>query len=196
MTTSMTETSGPIRLLGAAGILGGVALLAVFIIGIPGDVNPLRLVVYNLGAIAVAIATLRHRTPFESRLTLGVAAAVVLTNAWYLAMVVLGVGRPVSPLPDPEFRLVMFYAGLAMWLADSAFGFMALRIGHLTKWGALALAVGSLLAIVGMSHLGLTSPTDPTIFALIPQVGLVLNGVGWIVLGGDLVLGDRDGPAG
>ena len=76
-------------------------------------------------------------------------------------MVVLSVGRPALPEPDPEFRLVMFYAGLAMWLANSAFGFVALRLGGVPRWGALALAVGSLLAILGMSHLELSVADEP-----------------------------------
>jgi hypothetical protein len=85
----------------------------------------------------------------------------------------------------------VFYAGLAMWLSDAAFGFVTLRVAGLTRWGAIALGVGSLLAILGMSHLQLTSPANPTIFGPLSLIGIALNGIGWILLGGDLALRDR-----
>jgi hypothetical protein len=171
------------RILGALGILGGAVLLAAFVVPIPGPVNTLRLCLFILGAIAVVIAVQRRQAPAGSRLTLAVAAATVLANAAYLLMVVLSVGRPMPPEPDPGFRLVMFYAGLAMWLTDSAFGFVSLRLGAIARWGALALAVGSLLAILGMSHLELTSPTNPTVLGQLALAGVASNGIGWILLG-------------
>ena len=54
--------------------------------------------------------------------------------------------------------------------------------------GALALAIGSTLAILGMDRLELTSEANPTIFGPIGLIGVALNGVGWILLGLDLVL--------
>ena len=193
MTSFLTASpSVPTRVLGAVGILGGVVLLAAFVVGIPGDLNALRLVLFNLGAIAVTIAVQRRHAETGSRVAWLVASAAVLANAWYLVMVVLSIGRPVPPAPDPDFRLVMFYAGLAMWLADSAFGFVALRLGLVTRWGALALAIGSLLAVLGMSHLELTSPSNPTIFGPLSLVGIALNGIGWIVLGLDVALRGRE----
>jgi hypothetical protein len=171
------------RILGALGILGGAVLLAAFVVPIPGPVNTLRLCLLILGAIAVVIAVQRRRAPAGSQLALAVAAATVLANAAYLLMVVLSVGRPMPPEPDPDFRLVMFYAGLAMWLTDSAFGFVSLRLGAIPRWGALALAVGSLLAILGMSHLELTSPTNPTVFGQLALAGVAVNRIGWILLG-------------
>ena len=177
------------RLLGAAGIVGGAFLLSAFVIGIPDGVNTLRLVLFNLGAIAVAVAVHRRQASSGIAAAAVVAAAAILANAWYLVMILLSTGRPIPPDPDPEFRLVMFYAGLAMWLADSAFGFVTLRLGAVTSWGALALAVGSLLAILGMSHLELTSPSNPTIFGPIALIGIALNGLGWILLGIDVMLG-------
>jgi hypothetical protein len=181
------------RILGSLGILGGAVLLAAFVVAIPGPVNTLRLCLFILGAIAVVIAVQRRHAPAGSRLTLAVAAATVLANAAYLLMVVLSVGRPMPPEPDPGFRLVMFYAGLAMWLTDSAFGFISLRRGAVLRLGALALAVGSLLAILGMSHLELTSPTNPTVFGPLALAGIAINGIGWILLGA-WVAGVR-GPA-
>ena len=190
MTTSIAASVVPNRVLGGLGVLGGAVLLAAFVVGVPGDINTIRLVLFNLGAIAVALASLRYR-PTTSRLVRGVTSLTVIANAWYLVMVVLSLGRPAPPLPDPEFRLVVFYAGLAMWLSDAAFGFVTLRVAGLTRWGAIALGVGSLLAILGMSHLQLTSPANPTIFGPLSLIGIALNGIGWILLGGDLALRDR-----
>ena len=191
--TSSIAAAPPLqdRALGAAGILGGAVLLAAFVVAIPGDVNTLRLVLFSLGAIAVVTAVQRRHAATGSQLALVVALAAVLANAWFLAMVVLSVGRPMPPAPDPEFRLVTFYAGLAMWLADAAFGFVSLRRELVTRWGAAALGVGSLLAILGMSHLELTSQANPTIFGPLSQLGVALNGLGWVLLGLDVVLRDR-----
>jgi len=171
------------RILGALGILGGAVLLAAFVVAIPGPINNLRLGLFVLGAIAVVFAVQRRHAPAGSRLALAVAVATVLANASYLLMTVLSVGRPLPPEPDPGFRLVMFYAGLAMWLTDSAFGFVSLRLGVVPRWGALALAVGSLFAILGISHLQLTSPTNPTVFGQLALAGVAVNGIGWILLG-------------
>ena len=192
MTSSLVAApSLPNRALGAAGILGGVVLLAAFVVAIPGDMNTLRLVLFNLGAIAVVTAVQRRHGATGSQTALVVASAAVLANAWYLVMVVLSVGRPTPPSPDPDFRLVMFYAGLAMWLADAAFGFVSLRLGLVTRWGALALGLGSLLAILGMSHLELTSPANPTVFGPLSLFGVALNGLGWVLLGLDVALRGR-----
>lgn len=192
MTSSLAAApSLPNRSRGAAGVLGGVVLLAAFVVAIPVEVNTLRLVLFNLGAIAVVTAVQRRPAAMGSRPVFFVASAAVLANAWYLVMVVQSVGRPIPPAPDPDFRLVMLYAGLAMWLTDAAFGSMSLRLGLVTRWGALALTVGSLLAILGMSHLELTSPANPTAFGPLSLFGIALNGLGWVLLGLDIALRGR-----
>jgi hypothetical protein len=141
--------------------------------------------------MAVVVAAHGRQASIGSRLAGLVASAAVLANAWYLVMILLSIGRPVPPEPDPTFRLVMFYAGFAMWATDSAFGFVALRLGVVTRWGALALAIGSLLAILGMSHLELTSVANPTIFGPLSLIGIALNGLGWILLGIDVATRGR-----
>ena len=182
------------RILGTAGILGGAVLLAAFVLDIPGSVNVLRLGLFNLGAIAVVVAVHRRQARPGSALDRLVATAAVFANGWYLVMVLLSVGRPMPPEPDPDFRLVMFYAGLSMWLADSAFGFVTLRHRGVLRWGALALAVGSLLAILGMDRLELTSPANPTIVGAVALIGVAMNGIGWILLGATIVGGRRSAP--
>jgi len=190
--TAMTvpTPSGPVRALGVLGILGGAVLLVAFlpVQVFDGSTNLIRLLLYCLGAAAVAVAVQGRAAP-ASRLGRVVAAAVVAANLWYVVMIVLGTGRPQLPEPDPEFRRIAFVAGLAMWLADSAFGWVTLRLRTADRLGAIALAVGSLLAILGMSHLELTSSQHPTIFGPISLVGIALNGLGWILLGLDVALG-------
>ncbi len=181
------------RLLGILGILGGLVLVAAFLPNVSWgpELNNLRLVLFNAGAIAIAIAVHRRQAAVSRRLSLTVAIAVILANAWYIAMVVLGVGRPQFPAPDPEFRLVMFYAGGAMWLTDAAFGFVAWRLRAVTRWGALTLAIGSLLAFLGMDRLELIRGDLAWLITPVALAGVALNGAGWILLGIDVAFRRR-----
>jgi hypothetical protein len=179
------------RLLGAAGIVGGVVLLAAFVVEVPTGLRTPRLMLYFLGAIAVVVAVHRRQATPGDRLSTVVAAVAILANASYPVIYVVSLGRPIR---DDGFALVFFWAAVAWWLADAAFGFVALRRGAVTRWGALALGVGSLLAILGMSQLGLTTPTNPTIVAPIAMIGVALNGVGLILLGIDVMLGGAAVP--
>lgn len=181
--------SASARLLGLAGILGGAVLLAAFLVEIPPGLNDARLVIFSLGAIAVVVAVDR-RQPAASPTVFRVAIiAAVVANAWHLSMVVLSIGRT-NPFAG-DFGLVSFYAALAMWLADAAFGAAAFRSGAASRWGPLALAIGSVLAIDGMDRLGLTSVANPTIFGPLALTGVALNGLGWILLGLDIASGGR-----
>lgn len=175
------------RMLGAAGIVGGTFLLAAFVIEIPTGLRTVRLLLYFLGAIAVVVAVHRRQAPSGDRLPTAAAAAAILANIWYPVMYVVSLGRPIA---DDVFGLLFVFAALAWWLADAAFGFVTLRLGAVTRWGALALGVGSLLAILGMSQLQLTTQANPTIFAPIAMIGVALNGVAWILLGLDVMLGE------
>ena len=133
------------RLLGAAGIVGGAVLLAAYVVEIPNNANIVRLVLYFLGSIAVVVGVHRRQVS-RPRLSTVVASAAIIANVWYPAWMLLSIGRPIR---HDEFGQVYLYAALAWWLADAAFGFVALRLGAVTRWGALALGVGSLLAILG-----------------------------------------------
>ena len=115
------------------------------------------------------------------RLALAGTIPVVVANAWYIAWILLAIGRE-RPFAG-DFGLVGFWAGLALWLADAWFGIIALRLGVLWRWAAVALVVGSLLAILGMDRLGLTSAANPTVFRPIALAGIALNGIAWVLLG-------------
>lgn len=173
------------RALGLVGILGGAVLLAAFLPFIPwgSDLFNLRLVLFNAGAIAIVFAVHRRQAVIWRRLSLAAAVPAILANAWYLVMVILFIGRPQFPEPDPEFRPIFFYAALAMWLTDAGFGFVALRLGAVSRWAALALAVGSVLAFTGIDRLELVAGDFGWIVRPLALAGIALNGIGWILLG-------------
>ena len=162
------------RVLGIAGIVGGAVLLTAFVIDVPSGLNAMRIALFNLGAIAVVIAVLRRSVP-ASLLAIGVGVVVILVNALYGFMALADI-HAVAPL----------WAGVALWLTTALFGLNIVREGGLTRWGALALAVGSVLAVTGIDRLGLVSATSPTVFNTLAQVGIVTVGLGWVVLGIDV----------
>ncbi|MDP9483031.1 MAG: hypothetical protein M3P84_07395 [Chloroflexota bacterium] len=181
------------RVLGLAGILGGAVLLAAFVVDISPDLNSLRLVLFNAGAMAIVVAVHRRQASAAPALALLGAVSAFAANAWYLAMVVFATGRE-HPFAG-DYGLVFFAAALTMWLADAVFGLVTLRLGVVSRWGALALAIGSVLAVTGIDRLALTSPAHPTIFGPIALTGVALNGIGWILLGLDLATHGRASEA-
>ncbi len=166
-------------------------LLAAFIVDIDPGLNITRLVLFNVGAVAIVVAVYRRQGAIAPSLALIGAIPTLLANAWYLAMVALAAERA-RPFAG-DFGFAFFLAGAAMWLTDALFGFVALRLGVVERWGALALAIGSVLAFTGMDRLALSPPDNPTIFGPLALAGIALNGFGWIVLGIDIAA--RDGAS-
>lgn len=167
------------RLLGIVGILGGAALLVAFLpFAIAQDLAALRIVLFNVGAFAIVIAVHRRQAAVLPVLALLAAGPALVANAFYAAWLLLA--------PPGEFGLIGFYAGVGLWLTDAAFGLVTLRLGVVTRWGALALAIGSVLAVTGIDRLGLTSAEHPTIFGPLSLTGGILSGLGWILLGLDV----------
>jgi hypothetical protein len=186
MAHSLTEApSIPTRALGLIGILGGAALVVGFIPNLTwgADLFNLRLVLFNVGAIAIGLAAYRAGALGSGRVSVMVAGAVILTNAWYLGMGIAGIGRPQFPEADPDFRLIGFYAGAAMWLTDAVFGYVIWRVGSMARWVGLALAVGSLFAFTGMDRLELVRGDLGWFWTPAALTGVAVNGLAWIVLG-------------
>ena len=179
------QRSSPLNLaFGGLGILGGVVLLAAFVVEIDPDRNALRLALFNTGAIAIAIAIYWRLSSASRRLAVLGSAPAVVANAAYLVMTLIATGRD-QPFAG-NFGFALFLAGAAMWLSDALLGFISLRLGGISRLGSIALGIGSLMAILGMDRLELTSQANPTIFGPLSLIGILLNGVGWIVLGLDL----------
>lgn len=196
MSVALSTPTGPpmtgARALGAAGVLGGVVLLVAFLIDVRPDLNWIRLVLFNVGAIAVGIAYAR-RAPSRAAVVL-TASALILANAAHLGTTVLslGVERPFAG----TLGFVGFLIAAAMWVFDAAFGAVVASrrettAGTVGRLAAVALAVGSLLAITGMDRLGLVGLDHPTIFNTLALFGIFLNGLAWIMLGLDVALGRR-----
>jgi hypothetical protein len=181
------------RLLGLVGIIGGLVLLAVFLIDIDPALNTLRLILINAGAIAIVIAVHRRQSSVAPRVALAGAVPALVGNVWYLAMLVFTNGNA-HPFAG-DLGWVFFWAALAMWLGDAWFGLVTARIGLVSRWGAIALAIGSVVGILGIDRLGFTSGQNPTIFGSIALVGIAMNGVGWILLGLDVVTRRRAAAA-
>jgi hypothetical protein len=174
--------------LGYLGVAGGLAMLAGFLPIFPWD-SPLvipRIVLFNVGTIAIALAVNRSQTSVGRRLSRAAAATAIAANAWYLVMVLLSIGRPQFPEPDASFRPILFYAAIALWLTDAAFGFVAARLGNVSRRAALAVAIGSLLALTGVGGLGLTTGPWRSIIEPLSLAGLALLGTGLLVLGIEL----------
>jgi hypothetical protein len=91
-----------------------------------------------------------------------------------------------QPNPYGGFGIEFVYAGTALWVADTWFGLVAARLGAVTRWGALAVAVGAGLTSLGMSHLGLVDGPYGAFFGPAASFGIGLLGVGWILLGLDI----------
>lgn len=176
------------RVLGLLGILGGLLLLAPFLPFIVIDeraFNQARLFLFGLGAMAIVVGVHRRQVSISPALAWLGAIPAFLANAWYIVMLVLSIERT-SPFSG-DFGFVAFVAGMAMWFADGFFGLVTLRIGAVSRWGALALTAGS-LAVVGIDRLGLVDPdgANPNLFGTIALIGIALNGVGWVLLGVDV----------
>jgi len=180
------------RLAGLAGVIGGAGLLAAFVVDIPPRLNDVRLTLFFLGAMAVATAAWMPLATTGRGVARVAVGLVLIANAWGLVMGAISAALSI-PVGPGTFGVVYFWAGLAWWLADALFGFVALRLGGWARLGALALGIGSLLAITGMDRLELNSSQHPTIFGPVSLVGIALNGLGWIALGVWVITGRRRG---
>ncbi len=176
---------GSNRLLGLAGIVGGAVLLVAFVVDIAPELNSLRLILYNVGAVAIIAAVHLLQSPIAPRLALLGAVPALVANVGHLVMIVLATGRP-EPIGAGAFGLVYFWVTMAMWLTDAWFGVVTLRLGVVSRVGALTLAIGSVLAFTGLDRLGLVSSASPTVFNTLALAGIAVHGIGWILLGIDV----------
>lgn len=174
------------RILAVAGIIGGVVLVAVFVVDIPPELNVARIVLFNVGAIGIALGLYRRIAAVTPRLALAVTAAALVANGWYIAMELLSIGRPVFPEADPEFRLVAFYAAVAMWLADAAVGVAIWRTGAAARWMGAVLAIASVIALTGIDRFELVRGGWAWLFLPAALAAIGVSGLAWIALGIDL----------
>jgi len=157
-------------------------LLAGLVLELGSAVGTIRIVLFNLGAIAIVVAVYRRLRSQIPQLALVVAMLAILANAVFIGWVIAGIGRPNAAAGF--FGLVGDASAIAMWLSDALFGLLALfYVRGLGRWGAGALFIGSLLAPAGLDRLGWTSPGDGSLLGSLVHIGLALGGIGWVVLG-------------
>lgn len=193
---SMTIAPSPAgRLLGLLGVLGGAFLLLGYINldEWTPDLFTLRLLLFNLGAIAVGLAAYPRHAAVSRRLALAGTIPVVAANAAYLLFTLKLVAQPGELGPGDYQPVGLFIlTAAAMWLADAWFGLVALRAGVLNRWSTLSLLVGSIAAFAGMSNFGL-APSGSLVEKVI-LIGVALHGFAWVLLGLELALRRRPAP--
>jgi len=188
---SMTLAPTPVtRLLGLLGLLGGASLLAAFVIDIPADTNYVRLFVFGVGGLTVVTAIHLRQRLQAPQLALAGAIPALVFGTWMFVMQLLVIGRE-PPVFGGTFGWVFFWASIAAWLGFAWFGAVAFRLHQVTRIGAAALTVGSLLAILGIDRLGLVSVTEPDLFNVVALSGVFLHGLAWVLLGLDVAFRRR-----
>jgi hypothetical protein len=196
-TVSPTPEHRPagVRALAAIGVVGGLALLAAFVVDIPPQPNTVRLLVFLAGGVAVALAAGGAQAAVSRPLALAGAVPLILASGMSITWIIPSIGRD-RPFAG-DFGLAGFYIGLGLWLVHAWYGIIAMWIGVMWRWPAFVLVVGSLLAITGMDRLELTSPAHPTIFGPLSLLGIALNGIAWVLVGVEIVTRGlrRDRPA-
>ena len=181
------------RVLGILGVIGGAALLVAFVlaplsISVSPDLFNLRLILFNLGAIAVVVAVHLRQRAVWPRLALVGAIPAVLANAAYIVVTWLAVSRP-GEIGFGDYGPWFSYVAGAMWLGDLWFGLVTFKLGVLSRWSAAALVVGSLAALAGMGIFGLW--TSGSIEEKVILAGVALHGVAWVLLGLEVALRRR-----
>lgn len=185
------------RALGVLGVLGGAVILVAFLPFVPwsADLFNLRLVLFNLGAIAIVVAVYRRQVVVSPRLAASAAVPAVIANLWHLVMTIVAVGQP-GELGVGGYGPVYIAASTAMWLSDAWFGLVALRLGLVSRVGALAVAIGSVSAFLGMANvLDFLGPSLAAVVGALAIPGIAIMGLGWVILGIDLATRRRPLPA-
>src|SRR4029079_3285562 len=85
------------RALGILGIVGGLVLISAWVPDLPWtwELFNLRLVLFNVGAIAIGVGGPLLQAPRSPRLSLGALGLMILANAIYIVMIILSIGRPI-----------------------------------------------------------------------------------------------------
>lgn len=188
---SLAAPSVSSRVLGFLGVVGGLAILAAFVVQkLIFEDQPwlitVRLLLFNLGAVAIVLGLRRRRASNAHPQVLEsiIGWATMGANAWYAGMILLPV---VGWAPFAgDNHMVGFLAGLALWVTAVLFGLVVARGDGILRVGGMTLSIGSALTLLGIDRLGLTHGELAFLFVPIALAGQGLNGLGWLFLGYDL----------
>jgi hypothetical protein len=198
------EPTRPMRVAGILAVVGGVLLLWAFISWNPfseRSANWVRLALFGLSGIAVALAYHRRQAAVRPFLARAATGAVVVVGAWNELWLALAWDRD-SPFGG-DFGMIGFVAGFLGWIAASVYGAAMLVIAAawlgmgrvtavVTRLAAALLVVAGPVATLGMDRLGLTrSESYGELFTTLGMVGVMGVGLAWLVLGLVLVAGGR-----
>ncbi len=187
--TMAVAPSPSMRIMGMLGVIGGLVTLAAYVpIWPTNDLFNLRLVLLNVGAIAVVLAVHQRQASHGRILALSAAIPALIANLAYLILITQLVAQP-GDIGRGDYGPNHFYFQGALWLTYLWFGLVTLRLGAVNRVAALALVIGSLAALLGMGIIVPMVP-DTTPFK-IAQGGFALIGVGWILLGLDVAIRPR-----
>ena len=195
------EPTRSMRWLGLTGVAGGVVLLWAFIAGNPFEdrsINTIRLALFWLGGIAIAMAFHRRLAAGSPRLAAFATAAVLIIGVWNVLWVILSLSQE-DPHAD-AFGGIGVVGQIVGWWVQAVYGAVLFRLGsassattkHLrtiARLAALALVIGGPLAFLGINDRALANWSDYGFaFTTLGQIGLILTGIGWISLGALVVL--------
>lgn len=198
------EPTRSMRLLGLVGVVGGVVLLWAFISLNPfsdRSVNFVRLAIFSLGGVAIALALHNRLAAVSPRLVAFVTAGVLVSGAWNVVWAGVAIGQE-NPYAD-AFGGIGIVGAWVAWVVQAVYGAVLLRLARatpgmtyrvriVTRIAALALVVGGPLAFLGTNDRELANwQENGWIFTTLGQIGLILTGAGWILLGALLVLAGR-----
>jgi len=202
------EPTRTTRLLGALGVAGGLVLLWAFISLNPfGDrsINLVRLAIFSLGGVAIALALHGRLAAVSPRLAAFVTAGVLVSGVWNMVWAGAAIGQE-NPYAD-AFGGIGIVGAWVGWIVQAVYGAVLFRLVRATpgmtdrvrtvmRIAALALVVGGPLAFFGTNDRELANwQENGWIFTTVGQIGLILTGAGWIMLGAVLAFAGRRSSA-
>jgi hypothetical protein len=196
------EPTRGMRFLGLFGVVGAGLLLWAFISFNPFQdqvVNTVRLLVFSLAGAAITLGFYRRQALVAPTLAALTTAGVVIAGVWYATWILLSgtVDRPFLG----TFGFLNMLANIALWVTPAIWAIGMLHVGAawqgmprrlaaVTRLGVWTL-LGSIVAWFGDDRLGMVDSLWGDFWQAVALAGVLMNGLGWLLLGGVLLLGGR-----
>jgi len=196
------EPTRGMRLLGLFGVVGAGLLLWAFVSFNPFQdqaVNTVRLFLFSLAGAAIALAFHRRQAVVAPPLAALTTAGVVIAGVWYATWLLLSntVDRPFLG----TFGFLNMLANIALWVTPAIWAIgmlhtgaawqgMPRRLAAVTRLGVWTL-LGSIVGWLGDDRLGMVDSLWGDFWQGVALAGVAMNGLGWLILGGVLLVGGR-----